>query len=40
MKQPDKDDYQQLQTVFLGSGMLDKIVFFTMYTTVDEVCVE
>ena len=40
MKQPEKNDYQQLQTVFLGSGTLDKIVFFTMYTTVDEVCVE
>ena len=40
MKQPEKNDYQQLQTVFLGSGTLDKIVFFTMYATVDKVCVE
>ena len=40
MKQPEKNDYQQLHTVYLGSGTLDKIVFFTMYTTVDKACVE
>ena len=40
MKPPEKNDYQQLQTVFLGSGTLDKLLFLNMYTTVDKECVE
>ena len=39
IKQPERNDYQQLQTVSLGSVTLDKIVFFTIHMTVDEVCV-
>ena len=37
MEQADKNDYRQLQTVYLSSGTLDKIVFFAMYATMDKV---
>ena len=31
-----KNDYQQLQSVYVCSGTLDKIVIFTMYATMDK----
>ena len=30
MTQAGKNDHQQLETVYLSSGTLDKIVFFTL----------
>ena len=30
MTQAGKNNYQQLETVYLSSGMLDKIAFFTI----------
>ena len=39
MTQAGKNDYQQLKTVYLRSGTLDKIVFFTMFCTMDKVYV-
>ena len=39
MTQAGRNDYQQLETVYLSSGTLDKIVFFTMCATVHKVYV-
>ena len=40
MTQTGKNDYQQLETVYLSSGTLDKIVFYTMYCNMDKVYVQ